>query len=99
MRICRVTAVDDVQSSVVAAALGREKSFIGHRVQVQNFIGAFGQWVVVHLSGLVFLMIVGGNQLNPTTQEVSTWSRTLDLLSVRQWRRSRLLCVTQKITW
>lgn len=97
MRICRVTAVDDVQSSVVAAALGREKSFIGLRVQVQNFIGAFGQWLEVHLSGLVFLMIVGGNQLNPT-QEVSTWSRTLDLLSVRQWRQSRLLCVTQKIT-
>lgn len=97
MRTCWVTAVDDVQSSVVAAALGIEKSFIGLRVQVQKFIGGFGQWVEAHLSGLVFLMIVGGNQFNPT-QEVSTWSRTLDLLSVRQWRRSRLLCVTQKIT-
>lgn len=52
MRTCWVTAVDDVQSSVVAAALGIEKSFIGLRVQVQKFIGAFGQWVEVHLSAL-----------------------------------------------
>lgn len=52
MGTCWVTAVDDVQSSVVAAALGIEKSFIGLRVQVQKSIGAFGQWVEVHLSAL-----------------------------------------------
>lgn len=35
-----------------SCGLGIEKSFIGLRVQVQKFIGAFGQWVEVQLSAL-----------------------------------------------